>query len=183
MNPGLPLFPIGGDVDQFQVPRIMPGTPTRQLRIAETDMSNQYNHQRLDSHDQPPQQLPLTPMHGPPASQQSPLEQSPVYGQITDLPHYELMIVKALEAINDPNGSPPKSIWEWMNNNYPCNPKFRASASQALQKALKKGRLLKTGSLYKVNPDFNPIHPVPFPLRDVLIKLGKSKGNTKTSNG
>lgn len=46
------------------------------------------------------------------------------------------------------------------HSNYPCNPKFRASASQALQKALKKGRLLKTGSLYKINPDFNPINAV-----------------------
>src|SRR5271167_4907682 len=47
-------------------------------------------------------------------------------------------------------------MMEINNSNYPCNPKFRASASQALQKALKKGRLLKTGSLYKINPEFNP---------------------------
>jgi hypothetical protein len=53
--------------------------------------------------------------------------------------------------------------------NYPCNPKFRASASQALQKALKKGRLLKTGSLYKINPEFNPATAVHPPLELLLI--------------
>jgi hypothetical protein len=60
------------------------------------------------------QTLPMTPMHDAPPPQQSPLE-SPVYGQNVDLPHYELMIVNALTAINDPNGSPPKTIWDWMN--------------------------------------------------------------------
>jgi len=54
--------------------------------------------------------------------------------------------------------------------NYPCNPKFRASASQALQKALKKGRLLKTGSLYKINPEFNPATAVNLPFKLLLIR-------------
>ena len=64
-----------------------------------------------------PQQntMPMTPMHDPSVvpMQQSPI--SPGYGTTIDLPHYELMIVNALEAINNPNGCPPKEIWEWMN--------------------------------------------------------------------
>jgi hypothetical protein len=158
IHPNLDLIPAG-DVDQFQVPRLQ---ATQHLqRMPDMDLNDhpQYGNRRLpdpqDVQQQPP--LPMTPMHDAPPPQQSPLE-SPAYGQNVDLPHYELMIVNALTAINDPNGSPPKTIWDWMNSNYPCNPKFRASASQALQKALKKGRLLKTGSLYKINPDFNPIN-------------------------
>jgi hypothetical protein len=41
------------------------------------------------------------------------------------------------------------------SSNYPLNPKFRASASQALQKAYKKGRFIKEGALYKVNMEFD----------------------------
>jgi hypothetical protein len=111
MFPDLPLFPITG-VDQFQVPRIH-HTPRQQQRMPEINMNEhpQYDHGRMQ--EQELQQLPMTPMHeGPP--QQSP--QSPMYGQNTDLPHYELMIVDALEHINDPNGSPPKAIWDWMNS-------------------------------------------------------------------
>jgi len=76
----------------------------------------QYGNRRLpdpqEVQQHPP--LPMTPMHDAPPPQQSPLE-SPAYGQNVDLPHYELMIVNALTAINDPNGSPPKTIWDWMN--------------------------------------------------------------------
>jgi hypothetical protein len=124
----------------------------------------QYNH----APQQQQQPLPMQSMQDTPTQQ---TVEPPIYGQGTDLPHYELMIVHALQAISDPNGSPPKVIWDWMNryisltdntegSNYPCNPKFRASASQALQKALKKGRLIKSGSLYKINPDFNPVNAV-----------------------
>jgi hypothetical protein len=76
----------------------------------------QYGNRRIPDPQEVQQQqpLPMTPMHDAPPPQQSPLE-SPVYGQNVDLPHYELMIVKALTAINDPNGSPPKTIWDWMN--------------------------------------------------------------------
>jgi hypothetical protein len=158
VHPTLDLFP-SGDVDQFQVPRLH--ATARSQAGPDMDMNEhpQYNNARLPNTQESQQTLPMTPLHEGPPPQQSPLE-SPVYGQNIDLPHYELMIVNALHAINDPNGSPPKAIWDWMNSNYPCNPKFRASASQALQKALKKGRLVKTGSLYKINPDFNPINAV-----------------------
>lgn len=105
-----------GDVDQFQVPRLQPQPPLQ--RIPDMDISEhpQYVNRRLPDPREAQQQqaLPMTPMHDAPPPQQSPLE-SPVYGQNVDLPHYELMIVNALTAINDPNGSPPKIIWEWMN--------------------------------------------------------------------
>jgi len=110
----MPLFPIG-DVDQFQVPRLQttPRQTQSQQRIPELDINqpSQYNHSRLSDPDL--QGLPMTPMHDV-SHQQSPLE-SPLYGQTQDLPHYELMIVHALQALNDPNGSPPKQIWDWMN--------------------------------------------------------------------
>jgi hypothetical protein len=76
----------------------------------------QYNHTRMGEQELQPA-IPMTPIHELP-SQQPQLE-SPLYGQNTDLPHYELMIVYALQAINDPNGSPPKQIWDWMNR-YLC---------------------------------------------------------------
>ena len=111
LNPTLRLFPTG-DVDQFQVPRLQ-STPRQQQRLPDMDMNDhtQYNHRMSDQELQ--QAMPMTPMHEP-QPQQSPLD-SPMYGQTTDLPHYELMIVHALNAINDPNGSPPKAIWDWMN--------------------------------------------------------------------
>jgi len=114
LNPNLPLFPAG-DIEQFQVSRLQL-TPRQQQRIPELEMNEhaQYNHRMSD---QDLQQMPMTPMHDVPL-QQSPLE-SPIYGQNTDLPHYELMIVHALNAINDPNGSPPKAIWDWMNKYLP----------------------------------------------------------------
>lgn len=72
----------------------------------------QYNHTRLPEQNAQ-QNVSMTPVHDAPQPQGL---DSPVYtGQSTDLPHYELMIVRALEAINDPNGSPPKVIWDWMN--------------------------------------------------------------------
>jgi hypothetical protein len=127
MDPSLPLFPAGNDVDQFDVPRAQ-GTPRQQQRLPDMDINElpQYNHQpsplrqqRLsDPEMKPPQHpmQPMNPMHDPGPPQQSSIE-SPMFGQ-TDLPHYELMIVHALTAISDPNGSPPKAIWDWMNKYY-----------------------------------------------------------------
>jgi hypothetical protein len=129
MDPSLPLFPTSGDVvDQFEVPRAQ-GTPRQPQRLPDMDIDEhpQYNHhqplpppprqQRLSDPDMkpPPHTLQsVTPMNDTGPTQQSPVETSPMFGQ-TDLPHYELMIVHALTAINDPNGSPPKAIWDWMN--------------------------------------------------------------------
>ncbi|CAG8522724.1 5564_t:CDS:2 [Ambispora leptoticha] len=72
-----------------------------------------------------------------------------------NLPSYEEMIVEAITAIADPNGVPPKAIFDRMESTYPLHSKFRSSASQALHKAVKKGRVLKVGlTLYKLNSDY-----------------------------
>jgi hypothetical protein len=112
MSPTLDLFPTI-EVDQFQVPRLQ--SAPRLHRMAEMDVNShpQYTDARMqDPQNQPP--LPMTPLHDSGPQHPSPME-SPIYGGNVDLPHYELMIVNALQAINDPNGSPPKAIWEWMN--------------------------------------------------------------------
>ncbi|KAG4304380.1 hypothetical protein PORY_002090 [Pneumocystis oryctolagi] len=75
---------------------------------------------------------------------------------LRDLPSYENMIIEALTAIHESKGVPPRIIYEWMESNYPTlNPRFRASASQALQKAVKKGKLQKDGSNYFLNTNYN----------------------------
>ncbi|CAB4421543.1 unnamed protein product [Rhizophagus irregularis] len=66
------------------------------------------------------------------------------------------MIVQALASIADPAGSAPRNIFEWMNSSYPLHKNFRASASQALQKAVKKGRVFRIGTVYKINPNYRP---------------------------
>lgn len=71
------------------------------------------------------------------------------------LPSYEDMIVEGLQAIGDVNGTPPRMLFHWMEDTYPLMKNFRPSASQALQKAFKRGRLLKMGSLYRINPDWD----------------------------
>ncbi|KAH8922499.1 hypothetical protein BT69DRAFT_1282187 [Atractiella rhizophila] len=71
------------------------------------------------------------------------------------LPGYEDMIASAIKAINDPNGSPPRLIFEWMNDAYPLHKNFKASASQTLTKAVKRGRLTKSGSLYKLSDSWD----------------------------
>jgi len=60
-----------------------------------------------------------------------------------DLPSYEDMLVEALTDLNEPEGSAPKSLFAWMASRYPLHTNFRPSASQALQKAFKRGRLEK----------------------------------------
>lgn len=79
----------------------------------------------------------------PPPPVQPEAGQGPRAGS-DDLPSYEEMIVEALEACADPEGAPPKNMFIWMQAQYPTlHPNFRPSASQALQKALKRGRLEK----------------------------------------
>ncbi|SJX64971.1 uncharacterized protein SRS1_15799 [Sporisorium reilianum f. sp. reilianum] len=64
------------------------------------------------------------------------------------LPSYEDMIVEGLRIMGQ---APPRTLFNWMQDTYPLTKKFRPSAHQALQKAFKRGRLLKTGSLYRIN--------------------------------
>jgi hypothetical protein len=108
MHPTLDIFPTGS-VDQFHLP--LSSTP-QLSRIS--DLDEQFASGALP--DQNTQQL--TPIHDAPPPQHSPIE-SPGYTATVDLPHYESMIVNALQAINNPNGSPPKDIWEWMNKYSP----------------------------------------------------------------
>ncbi|KAF8894711.1 hypothetical protein BD779DRAFT_1669181 [Infundibulicybe gibba] len=56
-----------------------------------------------------------------------------------DLPSYEEMIVEALTDSGDPEGCAPKDLFTWMASRYPLQSNFRPSASQALQKAYKRG--------------------------------------------
>ena len=69
-----------------------------------------------------------------------------------DLPSYEEMIVEALAESTDTEGCAPKDLFTWMASRYPLQSNFRPSASQALQKAYKRGRFEKTSSgKYKLN--------------------------------
>uniref|UniRef100_V5F1Q3 Histone H1 n=2 Tax=Kalmanozyma brasiliensis (strain GHG001) TaxID=1365824 RepID=V5F1Q3_KALBG len=62
------------------------------------------------------------------------------------------MIVEGLRVMGQ---APPRTLFNWMQDTYPLMKKFRPSAHQALQKAFKRGRLLKTGSLYRINPSWS----------------------------
>lgn len=67
------------------------------------------------------------------------------------LPSYEEMIVHALAEFRQPQGVAPKDLFAWMEQTYPLTTNFRPSASQALQKAYKRGRLDKVGGKYRLN--------------------------------
>ncbi|KZT43764.1 hypothetical protein SISSUDRAFT_1039652 [Sistotremastrum suecicum HHB10207 ss-3] len=72
-----------------------------------------------------------------------------------DMPSYEEMIVEALTEMNDPEGIPPKVLFARMESRYPLQTNFRPSASQALQKAFKRGRLYKSSQgKYSLNPNW-----------------------------
>lgn len=52
----------------------------------------------------------------------------------------------------DPEGCAPKALFSWMALHYPLQSNFRPSASQALQKAFKRGRLEKgNNGKYRLN--------------------------------
>ncbi|KAJ7781798.1 hypothetical protein DFH07DRAFT_949495 [Mycena maculata] len=73
----------------------------------------------------------------------------------TDLPSYEDMIVEGLNAVNDAEGMAPKDLFNWMAGRYPVQSNFRPSASQALQKAYRRGRFEKgTNGRYRLNPNW-----------------------------
>ncbi|KAH9931647.1 uncharacterized protein BXZ73DRAFT_90081 [Epithele typhae] len=65
------------------------------------------------------------------------------------------MIVEALLDLGDGEtgeGTAPKDVFTWMASKYPLQTNFRPSASQALQKAYKRGRLEKLpGGKYRLN--------------------------------
>ena len=90
-----------------------------------------------------------TPLVHPPHSTQEP---PPPLNNVDDLPSYEEMIVEALLDSGDPEGCAPKSLFGWMAMHYPLQTNFRPSASQALQKAYRRGRLEKgSNGKYRLN--------------------------------
>jgi hypothetical protein len=73
-----------------------------------------------------------------------------------DLPSYEDMLVEALTDLNESDGSAPKALFTWMASRYPLHTNFRPSASQALQKAFKRGRLEKgNNGRYRLNASWD----------------------------
>jgi linker histone H1 and H5 family len=65
------------------------------------------------------------------------------------------MIVEALTECADPEGAVPKELFAWMAAHYPLQTNFRPSASQALQKAFKRGRLEKrVNGKYRLNANW-----------------------------
>ena len=94
--------------------------------------------------------FPLTPHLHPNPTTNAPNPPPP-----DDLPSYEEMIVQALKTFSDPDGAAPKDLFSWMASHYPLQTNFRPSASQALQKAFKRGRFLKsTNGRYRLNPSW-----------------------------
>ncbi|KIY72006.1 hypothetical protein CYLTODRAFT_486784 [Cylindrobasidium torrendii FP15055 ss-10] len=102
----------------------------------------------------------------PPPVQADPIPSQP--SRDTDeMPSYEDMIVEALSDTRELDGIAPKDVYTWMAANYPVQANFRPSASQALQKAYRKGRFVKSSSgKYKLNPAFTGVgHNVRKPTR------------------
>lgn len=92
-----------------------------------------------------PHQQSFPHLHPPPPHPQSHAHQEQTPDEI---PSYEEMIVEALQesASADPEGCAPKDLFSWMAARYPLQSNFRPSASQALQKAFKRGRLEKSSN-------------------------------------
>lgn len=70
------------------------------------------------------------------------------------MPSYEEMLVEAIIDVGDADGTAPKVLFAWMASHYPLQQNFRPSASQALHKALRRGRLAKVGGKYRLNPEW-----------------------------
>jgi hypothetical protein len=89
------------------------------------------------------------------------------------------MIVESLQNVGGTRGAAPKEIFNYMielayfppnglkltmystTRHWPLIPNFRPSASQALARALKRGRLRKEGTLYSLNPAWTSGHTIP----------------------
>ncbi|KAG0701396.1 hypothetical protein DFH29DRAFT_927051 [Suillus ampliporus] len=100
------------------------------------------------SHPPPPPLFTTAPLAHP----SHPPEPPPPPNAVDDLPSYEEMIVEALIDFGDPEGCAPKALFSWMASHYPLQSNFRPSASQALQKAFKRGRLEKgNNGKYRLN--------------------------------
>lgn len=72
-----------------------------------------------------------------------------------DLPSYEDMLVEALMDMDEQEGAAPRDLYIWMAQRWPLQTNFRPSASQALQKAFKRGRFEKMeGGKYRLSPNW-----------------------------
>ncbi|TFK52461.1 hypothetical protein OE88DRAFT_1405925 [Heliocybe sulcata] len=97
-------------------------------------------------------QTPPVPSYPTPPPMRPPIQVDPAGMSAEDLPSYEDMIVEALMDCADPEGLAPKNMFQWMAARYPLQSNFRPSASQALQKAFKRGRLEKSNDgKYRLN--------------------------------
>lgn len=136
------------------------------------------------SFPQPHSVYPVNPTsHHPPLFPGTPLvhaahpapEPPPPSSSVDDLPSYEEMIVEALLDSGDPEGYAPKSLFSWMAMHYPLQMNFRPSASQALQKAYKRGRLEKgSNGKYRLNENWeggNVCVQVPHSYIEVRLAL------------
>ncbi|KAF8919029.1 hypothetical protein CPB85DRAFT_947879 [Mucidula mucida] len=106
-----------------------------------------------------------------PPSQSLP-DPPPVHLRDDELPSYEDMIAEALIDSGDTDGVAPKDIYAWMQTHYPVQSNFRPSASQALQKAYKRGRFEKNNTgKYRMNPHYtgNSVSTKPFSTHLTLI--------------
>ncbi|KAF8638820.1 hypothetical protein AX17_001878 [Amanita inopinata Kibby_2008] len=120
-----------------------------------------YPHPAYHAYPPPPNGYPVPPASGYPpnsllAGVALPHPSQPHDSYSThagdDLPSYEEMIVEALMESNDPEGCAPKDLFSWMASHYPLQSNFRPSASQALQKAYKRGRFEKShGGKYRLS--------------------------------
>ena len=91
-----------------------------------------------------------------PMQPQPPQVSPPEVMSADDLPSYEEMMVEALTGCGDPEGWVPKDLFAWMASRYPLQSNFRPSASQALQKAFKRGRFEKgSNGKYRLNATWN----------------------------
>ncbi|KAK0201797.1 hypothetical protein DFS33DRAFT_1022694 [Desarmillaria ectypa] len=103
----------------------------------------------------PPPSTPAFPQTSYQNTPPPPSSESTQTASEDNLPSYEDMIVEALVDTNDPDGIAPKDVYAWMAAHYPVQANFRPSASQALQKAYRRGRFEKNSSgKYRLNPAY-----------------------------
>ncbi|KAJ1559243.1 hypothetical protein HK405_011454, partial [Cladochytrium tenue] len=92
---------------------------------------------------------------------------------------YEDMIAKALERLNEPEGSRLKSIFDHIEANIPGVPdSFRQSASQALRKGVERGRFVRLSTgMYRLNSDYVRA-PVTHTKKSAKAKAAEKKDDT-----
>ncbi|KAJ3871184.1 hypothetical protein F5051DRAFT_486727 [Lentinula edodes] len=138
----------------------------------------------LDEKSTPSLTYGITQPYAPPPP--LPIHPQPQYSEAQssdEMPGYEDMIVEALNDVQDPEGLAPKDIYTWLINHYRVQANFRPSASQALQKAFKRGRFEKSLSgKYRLNPNCKggnvrlSTHRILVPI--LMHRLDPSKNNS-----